>query len=278
MQTNLKTIVGMIFRLGLVETIARLRPDIGYPIRDFFVYRRIRIETIRRAKLAHIDVARAIGDALSYVFGAGTTGDIAEFGTQTARSSVALASGASFFNSRHASGRHPHPPKKIDFFDSFEGLPSIENPVDQTSPQVVSGIWGQGGLAGYSEQGFRKIIVRFADRFTKNLISVHGGWFKDSVKKLPEDTEYSLVHIDGDLYQSAMDSLGQLFARGMIAEGCLILFDDFNCNKASPQFGERKAFIELVESYRVSYSDWKTYGHMCQGFLIHGYQRESKIS
>jgi hypothetical protein len=41
-----------------------------------------------------------------------------------------------------------------------------------------------------------------------------------------------------------MDALVPPFGRGMISEGAVILFDDWNCNRANPAFGERRAWRE----------------------------------
>ena len=102
-------------------------------------------------------------------------------------------------------------------------------------------------------------------------INVIEGWFKDSVPLLEKNIKFSLVHVDGDLYESAIDCLEPLFSGKKISEGAIILFDDWNCNRASPKFGERKAFDELCLKYKIKYSVWSDYAHYSKGFIIHSY-------
>lgn len=84
---------------------------------------------------------------------------------------------------------------------------------------------------------------------------------------------YALVHIDSDLYESARDVLNYLFGHRMIAEGALLFFDNWNCNRGSPEFGERRAWSECVVKYRVRYSDEGAYGVFSHRFLIHSYKQ-----
>lgn len=70
----------------------------------------------------------------------------------------------------------------------------------------------------------------------------------------------ALVRVDGDLCESAMDALDPVFGSGLISNGALICFDDFNCNRADPSFGERKAWSDLVNKYHIEYSDQGSYG------------------
>jgi hypothetical protein len=77
------------------------------------------------------------------------------------------------------------------------------------------------------------------------------------------------VHIDCDLYESTIDVLDYLLAHHHLADGCAIFFDDWNCSNASPAFGERRAWNEMVEKYQIRFSDcgdYSIYGHK---FLVH---------
>jgi len=81
-----------------------------------------------------------------------------------------------------------------------------------------------------------------------------------------------MLHIDCDLYQSTMDVLQHVFRSRMVAEGAIILFDDWNCDRACPSRGERKAWSEICSQYLVQASDLGSYGWAGQKFIVHQYR------
>jgi hypothetical protein len=53
-------------------------------------------------------------------------------------------------------------------------------------------------------------------------------------------------------------------------DGCVILFDDWNCNRASPNYGERRAFREFMQEQNdFTSSAWFTYGYNGAAFILH---------
>ena len=58
----------------------------------------------------------------------------------------------------------------------------------------------------------------------------------------------------------------------MISEGAAIFFDDWDTNRSSPQFGQRRAWKELVARYRIDYSDHGEYGLGAHKFIVHSYR------
>lgn len=257
--------------LGAVEALARRDPDRWYPIRDVFLTREIRRQTRSSIRKPMLDVASAIGSGLAYCYGAGVVGDVAEFGLQTGRSSVSLIAGVSTLN-REYRNSHPHGTKRMHFFDSFGGLPAPTSGVDLDSPHVVAGIWSEGGLRGLSQRGFERLILRHASN-SSGMVSIHSGWFAKTVPPVADVAKFSFIHIDSDLYESAIDALEPLFASGSISPGALLLFDDWNCNHANPDYGERRAFSELCSRFSISTSVWRSYGPFSQGMIIHNYSR-----
>jgi len=97
------------------------------------------------------------------------------------------------------------------------------------------------------------------------------GWFKDTIAAMPANKKFSFVHIDGDLYESAIDVLDGLFLRRNISNGAIIFFDDWNCNEGSPKFGERRAWQQVVGKYQVQFSDLGSYSWAGQRFIVHEY-------
>ena len=216
----------------------------------------------------YIDTFKKLSDGVNYVYAAHVIGDICEFDTMTGRSAVAIATAVRMAASRF--DNTPRGDKKVWFFDSFEGLPPSTLEPDTKSPHVQTGTWGAGTCSGLDEFQFTKKIKHFLN---DNQFNVHKGWFKDTISNL-QNTQIAMLHIDGDLYESAIDVLMPLFNNANITEGGIIFFDDFNCNRASNKFGERRAWTELCKKYKVDYEDLGAYGlyGMSKRFIIHDYK------
>jgi len=120
-------------------------------------------------------------------------------------------------------------------FDSFEGLPE-----EWTGEGTKKG--------GLSAEG--KIPQVDGARFIK-------GWFKDTIPKFIKDYDKpcALLHIDSDIYSSAVDVLESL--QHKIIPGTVIMFDELIGYNAW-KLHEYKAFIEFVEKYEVEY-EWLAY-------------------
>ena len=208
---------------------------------------------------------------VEYVSLARVEGDIAEFGTATGTTAriIATALVAFFWKSVSLS-------KKLYLFDSFEGLPSAESPVDRVNPHVVSDVWGPGECKGLNQHQLTAKVHKVG--LARDRIKVHAGWFRDTLPRLPDDTKFAMLHIDCDLYQSTMDVLDACFSRGFIAEGAIIFFDDWNLAVASPALGERRAWSEIVEKYSVMYSDEGGYSWNAHKFIVHSYRSREPVS
>lgn len=213
--------------------------------------------------LATTETLRNLYLGVWYVYGAAVEGDIAEFGTMTGTTAQAIARA---INAMNAVGWFKEC-KKLHLFDSFQGLPHDMSDIDRSSPHVKSGVWSAGTCRGVPKEALESMIrAIIGDNFR-----VYDGWFADTVRDIPENTKFSMIHLDADLYQSTMDALDPCFARGQLSKGALILFDDWNCNRADPRYGERRAWRELVEKYSIECSDGGSYSWNCQKFLVHDY-------
>jgi hypothetical protein len=89
---------------------------------------------------------------------------------------------------------------------------------------------------------------------------------------MPENTKLALLHVDCDLYSSTMDVLDYCFANNVVSEGAAIFFDDYNCNRASPDHGERKAWSQCIDKYAIQHSDAGEYGWAGHKFYVHQYK------
>jgi hypothetical protein len=80
----------------------------------------------------------------------------------------------------------------------------------------------------------------------------------------------SVAHIDCDLYQSTVEVLEGLHRGSCLQDGTILLFDDWNCNKANPNFDERRAFREFLENQNeFSVTPWFTYGWYGAAYILH---------
>ena len=209
---------------------------------------------------------KALTDAVCYVYATDVQGDLGEFGTNSGRSAVCLATSIKSLNLLYEGDARGN--RKALFFDSFEGLPISTFDEDINSPHVISGVWGKGTCKELSYNDFTVLISKY---LSPKFFSVYRGWFKDTINILSPSQKFALIHIDSDLYSSAIDVLDVLFSRKQISCGAIILFDDWNFNAASPIFGERKAWAEIVRKFSINFSDEGSYGVASHKFIIHSY-------
>lgn len=219
-------------------------------------------------QLLNDDISRALINGMTYVVGSGVPGDIVEFGTMSGRTASVLAQAMhtvqgywSVSESYHAIAT-----RYLHLFDSFEGLPAPNSSIDRESSHVQANVWNEGLLKGISAAQLRQLVEQSlpADR-----IKVYEGFFEKTLPDIPENSKFALVHIDCDFYESTYQVLDHLMSHHMLSDGVLILFDDWNCNQASPDFGERKAWAEMVSKYQINYSDLGTYSAFGHRFIIH---------
>jgi hypothetical protein len=200
-------------------------------------------------------------------------GDIAEFGTMTGRTAVLLAHAISMCDKlypyhvmRELAGKQ----KDLWLFDSFRGLPDAsKTSVDKDAIHVRSQIGGAGNLRGLSSA---ELLQACARALAPSRIRIYEGWYADTVKTIPDGAKFALIHLDCDLYSSTVDVLHPLFSRRMISEGAAIFFDDYDTNRASPDFGQRRAWKECVGRYDIEFSDHGEYGFGSHKFIVHSYR------
>ena len=53
--------------------------------------------------------------------------------------------------------------------------------------------------------------------------------------------EVAIANLDCDLYASSVQVLDHLLGRRLLPDGAVLLLDDYNCNRANPRFGMRRA-------------------------------------
>lgn len=206
--------------------------------------------------------------AVAMLHDRGIPGDIAEFGTMLGNTAAGLATGLSLVESVYQDEQMIEMSKqrKLMLFDSFEGLPVATAAADLISPPVISGAWAPGTCFGLTPA---QLLEKCTKHLSADRIVIKEGWFENTIPTLTKDSSFALIHIDCDLYSSTMDVLDGLLGRGLLETGALIYFDDWDCNAARPDLGERKAWTDAVEKYNVEFSYSHSYAATGQAIIFH---------
>ena len=195
-----------------------------------------------------------------YFNGTQIQGDIYEFGTFKGYTARLISENMA---SRNWKG-------KLHLFDSFEGLPELDTSCDLNSYEVaVNKSWFKGQMKLYP--GIVSAIAgALSETIGTNNFVIHPGFYKDTLPELVSDNKIALCNIDCDLYGSTWTVLNHLIENDLFHDGSIILFDDYNCNRAQPAMGERKAISELFgENKAYTISLFYAYGWHGQSFFIH---------
>jgi O-methyltransferase len=136
--------------------------------------------------------------------------------------------------------------------DSFEGLPPPSRPEDAgydfsaTRVPILAV-----GLEEVQENFRRYDLLDDKVKFLK-------GWFRDTLHIAPI-RKLALLRLDGDLYESTMDSLKALYDK--VAPGGFIIVDDFNdfvpCRRAVLEFRELRGIDDPIEVIDWSGAFWR---------------------
>ena len=126
-------------------------------------------------------------------------------------------------------------------FDSFEGLPDIED-IDKQL------IWKKGALKT-EEESFKSILRRHGMPMDK-VLTVKGFYDQSLTPELKLHLlpkKAAVIYVDCDLYLSTIPVLD--FIVEFLQVGTIIVFDDWNCFHGRPDKGERLAFFEFRKKY-----------------------------
>ncbi len=207
---------------------------------------------------------------MEYVVNSRVTGDVLEFGTfngYTARTLAELMHGY-----RHQG--------QLWLYDSWEGFPAMEGG-DANCPEVaIHKTWNQGDCTP---------AIPNADTWIEKILSIILPNRVHAIKGFYDKTfsglgmKASIVHIDCDLYESTKYVLQKLLEHDCLAEGAVIMFDDWNNNFASNKYGERAAVKSVFQFYydngifwdksisetnKTGLSQWFSYGSSGMAFIV----------
>lgn len=204
-----------------------------------------------------------------YLAGTAVPGDVVEFGCFCGFTSRWLAHWMR--DTRH--------PGHLYLYDSFQGFPAVDNPEDASSYEVaVNQVWLPGNFN--AEVDIPQRIARSLGRLLgPERVTVVPGFFDQTLAAPLASRQVGFAHVDCDLYSSSRCVLDRLLADQVLADGALLAFDDYNCNRAHPQMGQRRALVDAFAAQtRYSYSAWFDYSWSGRVFFVHDSQAASQTS
>jgi O-methyltransferase len=128
--------------------------------------------------------------------------------------------------------------------DSFEGLPEPKPHVyaAETDPRLARGMFAAG--LEQVKMNFRRYDL--LDEQVRFLV----GWFRDTLPRAPIE-KLAILRLDGDLYESTMDALVNLYPK--VSIGGYIIVDDYFlscCRAAVDEFRQKQGIRETLLSTR----------------------------
>ena len=117
--------------------------------------------------------------------------------------------------------------KQFHVYDSFEGLPPHTK--EDESPERTA----SGGDLGATVQEFKDFFAQY----NVSIPTIHKGWFKD--QRYPDSISFAFL--DGDFYQSLLDSWEAIYPR--LTDGAIVCVHDYGF---PPLAGVQKACDEFL--------------------------------
>jgi hypothetical protein len=147
-------------------------------------------------------------------------------------------------------------------FDSFEGMPAFE--AHDSHPG-----WEKGAMA-VSQDEFRDLLR--LQGLEPEEYRIIPGFFQQSLCEHVANPEYGILkvafaYIDCDLYESTRLVLP--FLGPVLVDGAIVAFDDWNCFRADPACGQRRAAAEFLgENIGFAFQPFVGIGWHGQAFIV----------
>lgn len=192
---------------------------------------------------------------VEYAHNSRIDGDVLEFGTFNGYTARVLAELMREYGCR----------KQLHLYDSWEGFPVMRG-VDAHCPEVTThDTWHAGDCKPVMEQAPEIIRAVLSLLLLPESVHTHKGFF-DATTVVPQKA--AIVHVDCDLYESTVVVLRLVLPS--LQQGSVIMFDDWNNNMASDDFGERMAVNSVFPSSDgCRLEPWFSYGSSGQAFIVH---------
>lgn len=130
--------------------------------------------------------------------------------------------------------------RKVFAADSFEGLPLGKN-----EDEGIDFSKNKYPVLAISLERVKETFARYG-LLEENVVFLKG-WFKDSLPVAPVE-KLALLRMDGDLYESTMDALTNLYDK--VVPGGVVIIDDYLtfevCKKAVDEFREDRGINDPI--------------------------------
>lgn len=188
----------------------------------------------------------------------GMTGDYLEFGVWKGRSFVRAYHIRNYVRDSRLGSM------KFYAFDSFEGLPDINDPNDGSSTEFKKGDYS------CDIKTFKSVLV--GKGVNMEDVVLVSGWYNEVLNETTKNNlsikKAAIIHIDCDLYESTVPVLN--FVTDYITNGTIIIFDDWFCFNGDSNRGEQRAFREwLAKNPNISATEWQKVNWKTNSFILH---------
>jgi O-methyltransferase len=141
--------------------------------------------------------------------------------------------------------------KKVYVADSFQGLP-IPNP--DKYPKDLNDIHHTYDFLKISQKDVKNNFSKF-NLLDDNVIFLKG-WFSETLPKV--DDKFAIIRLDGDMYESTMDALTNLYDK--LSINGYVIIDDFSfiaCSDAVNDFRRDNGIVDEMIKIDSSSIYWK---------------------
>jgi hypothetical protein len=143
--------------------------------------------------------------------------------------------------------------RKVWVADSFAGLPEAKLDV---YPQESTVPFHQHGDLDVSLEKVKQNFASYG--LLDGQVAFLRGWFCDTLPTAPIE-RLAVMRLDGDLYESTMDGLVNLYSR--LSIGGFVIIDDFNsveaCNRAVADFRRQELITEPITQIQGAGAYWR---------------------
>jgi cytochrome P450 len=208
--------------------------------------------------------------ALQYLNWEAVEGDILEFGVSVGKSLALLSRLHQENLQTWGYTEDACHERRCVGYDSFTGMPPGGHP----HPRWKAGSFANNYLYGHPSLAYDEPITPEA---LHKLFRACGlprpeleiGWFEETIPAtIPKKYQQAaLVHIDSDLYASALCVLEGVAP--ILANGALVLFDDWFMYRGDPKEGEARALAEFLERHPEWQAiHYQAYSVFCNSFIL----------
>jgi hypothetical protein len=150
--------------------------------------------------------------------------------------------------------------RKVWVADSFEGLPP---PDEQTYPADKGDRLHEIALLAVSLEEVKRNFEKY--NYLDDQVVFLKGWFKDTLPAIDPAQRFAIIRLDGDLYESTIQSLTALYPK--LSPSGFVVIDDYilpNCRRAVLDFREANQIGDKLEVFPLA-ACWRKSGDRPNG-------------